>query len=750
MTRHSALFLLAAATVLQSPSLLGQAAQTPGVTFQVEVTYVDVDVVVTDESGQFVTGLTRDDFEVFEDGKAQKIDTFSLVNVPVAKPAEFVIDGRPVRIDTQTNRQPFDGRVYAFVLDDLDVSALRSAQVRDAAKQFVREHMAPNDLGAVIYTSGRTDAAQEFTTNHALLIRAIDKFQGRRLRSLSLDRLDAYYQRIAYGYNLRNDADPNTGSINSQDPAGHGRTSDLTELERGSRALTVLDSLKNTAEFLGSVRGRRKAVLFFSEGLDYPIRDVFGAHDATVVIRATQDAITTAARANVNYYTIDPRGLAGMTSDFMESAGIGNGVGTSGPVLLVPGTNTPVSGITGASGGVFNVQDELLQEFRTSQDTLREFAEQTGGIAAINTNNLAPSFERIVDANSRYYVLGYHPPDHPRNGRFHKIEVRLKRPGLRVEARRGYASPRGRTPEERKRDEAARLAREARRPDGRRTSTPLLGVMTSPMQQSGLSFSVQAAPFKNTANEASVALAIEVEGNRLPFSAPNEKGQVANKIELSFFGLNEQGKALAAGWTELDLTLRPETRERVAAHGVRVNPRIALPPGRYQVRIGARETLKGEMGSVFYDLDVPDFRQEKVMLGGLLLTTPSVQQTPSIQPDAAVSKLLPAPATSKREFPRSDVLALYTEVYDNDTSREPRRIDVTVQLTSERGTSVLVSRDELANGTSGEKPWEIYGFAKQIPLKALEPGRYLLRVEAAIRGQDGAPATQETLITVLQ
>jgi hypothetical protein len=137
------------------------------------------------------------------------------------------------------------------------------------------------------------------------------------------------------------------------------------------------------------------------------------------------------------------------------------------------------------------------------------------------------------------------------------------------------------------------------------------------------------------------------------------------------------------------------------------------------------------------------------MSGGLLLTTPWVQQTPSIQPDAAVSKLLPAPATSKREFPRSDVLALYTEVYDNDTSREPRRIDVTVQLTSERGTSVLVSRDELANGTSGDKPWEIFGFAKQIPLKAIEPGRYLLRVEAAMRGQDGAPATQETLITIL-
>jgi VWFA-related protein len=748
--RYSArsLLLLGAAAVLQSPVLSGQAPQPPGVTFQVEVNYVDVDVVVTDEQGQFVTGLTRDDFAVFEDGKPQKIDTFSLVDIPVEKPAEIVVEGRPIRADTRTNRKPFDGRVYVIVLDDLDVSAMRSTPVRDAARTFVRDHMAANDLGAVVYTSGRSDAAQEFTTERELLIRAIDKFQGRRMRSLSLERLDSYYQTIAFGYNKRNEADPNTGDINSQDPAGYGRTSDPTELERGTRALTVLDTLKNTAEFLGSVRGRRKAVVFFSEGLDFPIRDVFGAHDATVVVRATQDAISTAARANVNFYTIDPRGLAGMTTDFMESAGLASGAGTPGPVLLVPGTNTPVSGITGASGGVFSVQDELLQEFRLSQDTLRELAEQTGGLAAVNTNNVEPVFQRIADANSRYYVLGYYPPTHPRDGRFHKIEVRVTRPGLRVEARRGYASPRGRTPEERKRDEAARAARDARRPDGKRTSTPLIGALTSPIPQSGLTFAVHAAPFKHTSDEASIAVTVEIDGDRLPYGAPDAKGMVANKIELSFFGLDERGRARSAGWTELDLSLRPETRARVTAHGVRANPRISLPPGRYQIRIGARETVSGQTGSVFYDLDVPDFRKEKLMLGGLLMTTPSVQQTPSIQPDPVASKLLPAPATSRREFPQSDVLALYTEIYDNDTSRQPRHIDVSLRVVSESGTELLVSRDELVNGASGEKPWDVYGYAKRIPLKGLAPGRYVVRIEAAVRGKDGAAATREAPITI--
>lgn len=196
-----------------------------------------------------------------------------------------------------------------------------------------------------------------------------------------LDDLDVNAMRSGVRNNQGNVPD-SSGQINTQDAAGYGRVSDPTELERGFRALNVLDTLKNTAEFLGSVRGRRKAVLFFSEGIDFPIRDVFGAHDATVVIRATQDAISMAAPANVNFYTIDPRGLAGMTTDFMEMAGLGSGIGSPGPEILVPGTNAPGMGITGGAG-VFNVQTELLQEFRLSQDTLRELAEQTGGFASV-------------------------------------------------------------------------------------------------------------------------------------------------------------------------------------------------------------------------------------------------------------------------------------------------------------------------------------------------------------------------------
>ena len=753
MMRRTFVAFAILAAAFQAPVLRAQdPAAPPTVTFQVEVNYVDVDVVVTDEKGNFVSGLKREDFEVFEDGKPQKIDTFAYVEIPVTQDNPFVLAGRPVSSDTQSNRTPFTGRLYVIVLDDLDVAAMRTAQVKKSAKEFIDRYMGANDIAAIIHTSGRTDAAQEFTNNKALLHAAIDKFVGRRMRSITIERLDQYYQRLSMVQNdQQQDSDGSNEQQASTDPGGNSRM-DPTDFERGYRAIGVLDSLKNTAEFLATVRGRRKAVLFFSEGIDYPITDAFGSANASDVVRATQDAITMAARANVNFYTIDPRGLVGMTNEWMEMAGGGAPELAGGPAMVTPGTNAPIRSIYGGAGGPFNAQSELMAELMLSQGSLRELAEQTGGIASVNTNSLTNTFTQIVQANSRYYVLGYYPPTHPRNGRFHKIEVRTRRPGLKIAARKGYASPRGRTAEERKRDEEARRAREAKRPNADRTSSELREILTSPLMQSGLNFTVHAAPFKNTQKEASVALAVEIDGNRLQYSEPNEKGMAANKIELSFYGINEHGKALAGTHSVLDLTLRPETRERVKTFGVRVNPRISLPPGRYHLRIGARDSVAGMTGSVFYDLEVPDFRKEKLMLGGLVVASNLGQQTPSIQPDPVLAKVLPAAATSRREFSQRDLIAVYTEIYDNVTSDQARRVDVAVRLVSESGAEVFAVRDELQNGgVAPKKPWDVYGYGKEIALKNVAPGRYALRVEAQFRGNvnDAKPAVRETLITVI-
>jgi VWFA-related protein len=737
--------LVAVALVLVvAAGLKGGIAQTqtpPSVTFQVEVNYVDVDAVVTDEQGNFVPNLTREDFEVFEDGKPQKIEMFSYVELPVERSDRFAVLGRPVSTDTRSNTRPFDGRVYVIVMDDLDISPLRGGLVKRAAREFVDRHFGANDLAAVVYTSGRTDATQDFTSDRGLLVAAIDKFVGRKFQSAAVEALERHYQRQLTKGLGDNDAelapDPGAAIADAAAPI------DVRDLERDQRAHAVLDTLKNLGDFLAGVRGRRKAVLLFSEGVEMPIREIYGVRTATDVVGAIKDAITAAARSNVNFFTLDPRGLIGMTTEFIELAGSG------APEVA-----------TGAFGSL-NAQQGLITDIRVSQDTLRTLAEETGGFAAVNTNDLSSAFGRIVDANSRYYVLGYYPPTQARDGRFHRIEVRAKRPGLRVSARRGYAAPRGRTPAERKRDEDTRRAREARRGAVNNTSQELRDALNSPLQQSGLAFSVQAAPFKLNQDEAAVALAIELDGDGLQF-APKD-GLFANNIELSFFGINQDGRAQRTTRTELNLTLRPESLERVKSGGLRINPRMTLEPGRYQLRVGMRDGT-AQVGTVFYDLVVPDFRKEQLMLSGLLLTASSAQAAMTAMPDKAAPPVLPGPATSRRTFSRNDTVTVFAEIYDNISRQQRREIDAAVSLISESGKQVFTARDVIPNPSTSvgagdpANRWTAYGLARDIPLKNVPAGRYLLKVEAALRdlrqnqaeakSGTASAAVRETLITV--
>src|SRR5260221_113853 len=298
----------------------------PPVTFKVETSYVDVDTVVTDRQGNVVRGLTRDDFELFEDGKPQRIDMFTYVDIPAVPQDRFLAANRPISSDVKTNAPSRAGRLYVLMLDDLDTTALRSQFVIKAARQFIEQNFAANDLAAVVYTSGRGDASQEFTGDRRLLLASIDKFVGRRLLSLTLAKADEFFHQHLMEMQVNsasaNDPDNNGQPVESgtvRGPIGYPDvTTDPADFERGYRAQQVLGALKNVAETLGGVRGRRKALLFFSEGIDYPIYDVFGSQAATNVLIATKDAIAAAARSNLSFFTIDPRGLVGLSAEEIE------------------------------------------------------------------------------------------------------------------------------------------------------------------------------------------------------------------------------------------------------------------------------------------------------------------------------------------------------------------------------------------------------------------------------------------------
>ena len=158
------------------------------------VEYVEVDAVVTDRDGQFVRGLTKDDFQIFEDGKPQPISTFSIVDIPVERLQRPLYAPAPIEPDVKSNERPFDGRVYVMVVDDLHTYFGRTPRVRAAAREFIQQHLGANDLMAVVHTAGPSDASQEFTSNKRLLLAAVDRTLGRKLDSATVTKTDELFR----------------------------------------------------------------------------------------------------------------------------------------------------------------------------------------------------------------------------------------------------------------------------------------------------------------------------------------------------------------------------------------------------------------------------------------------------------------------------------------------------------------------------------------------------------------------------
>src|SRR5438094_5805245 len=124
--RVAALFTFLAGAALsagQNPPAPANPSQQPppppGPTFRVRVDYVEVDVVVTDQQGNLVRDLKKEDFQVLEDGKPQSINTFTQVDIPVERADRPLFAESPIEPDVKTNEKPSDGRVYVMVIDDL-------------------------------------------------------------------------------------------------------------------------------------------------------------------------------------------------------------------------------------------------------------------------------------------------------------------------------------------------------------------------------------------------------------------------------------------------------------------------------------------------------------------------------------------------------------------------------------------------------------------------------------------------------
>ncbi|HKY21130.1 MAG TPA: VWA domain-containing protein [Vicinamibacterales bacterium] len=387
------------------PPVPATGARTP--TFSTSVNLVTSDVIVRNRRGQFQADLTKDDFEVLEDGIQQELNSFTLVHGGRVYATQTAVAAAPVRegIILPPSRPVNDtaGRVLLFVIDDLHMVFRDTHRIRRLFRDMAKELVHEGDLFGIVST-GTSSIAIDLTYDRTRMEEAANKITGGGLKP---------------------------SEIIQQSSMGE------TPQEVMHRANVAFSTVYDMLTKLEQTHNRRKAVVLISNGYDFDpfassragtagvgmlnnrnvdpndpyrsqvsMRDQF--NDADLSMRLVE--ITRLAnRANATFYTFDPRGLvAGQDIDE--------------PVEMT----------------------EWEQHLRKQQDTLRIVAELTGGVAVVNTNDFSKALKRIDAETSDYYVLGYYSTNPDPTQRRRQIEIRIKKKdpdggNLEVMYRREYS-----------------------------------------------------------------------------------------------------------------------------------------------------------------------------------------------------------------------------------------------------------------------------------------------------------------------
>ena len=688
-------------------------APPPEVTFRVEVNYVEEDVRVVDRNGNFVRGLKREDFQLMEDGKAQKVNTFGMVDIPITRvprPLFMGPDAVPIEPDVASNERVTDGRLYLLLLDDYHTAPLRSQNVKNLARKFVLEKLGPNDQAAVVPTSGVLRGSQDFTQNRRLLLDAISNFVGQKLPSAAVTKTEARARDEANSRGLSEAQAP------EQITPENRYTEDMDAPERTYKARAALNSLRNIAEWMSAIQGRRKAIVYISEGVDFNMYDmfvgsqpeVFNFENFNMIQQETWDTIQAASRSNVQIYPVDPRGLTSMAQENIEISGL--------PLL-----------------GLHLGPETLNQELQTSQMNLRQLAEETGGVAAVGTNDMNKAFDRIVQENSSYYVLGYYSSNEKRDGKMRSVTVKVNGyPDAQITYRKRYAAARGKGPKNtaagKTPDPAAGLTAE------------LMQAMAAPLPMTGLQLRLQAVPQKGSGKNASLKVLVQTSGKDLTFKENN--GVFSTKLSFSLGVFGKDGKAVFTERPDADLNLRPETHDRVMQNGVRVMRQLSVPPGRYQIRVAAQDSSKAKQGTAILDIEVPDFSKGNIALSGVALAATADRSvaTGSAQDVLTFGGGLPGAPSTLREFPSNSEIAAFAEVYDNAPTPS-HRLDVTGTVKADDGRVVFTHSQEFSSDDLHGAPGG-FGFSTRIPMTGWAPGLYVLTIEAKSRIGNPQPVSK--------
>jgi len=491
---------------------------------------------------------------------------------------------------------------------------------------------------------------------------------------------------------LRAAIDRFNGSIDLV-PGGNGQAMAFDKLDAKSATLygLTVGTLRAVAEHLIELPQRRKALVFISPGLPLDLAllgpmlaggSLEGGGsmaDTSVVQRLLYDllqVLDAAGHANVNVYSLDPGGLR-----------------TPGLV------RSPLAGTAYLEGS----PGKLNREF------LKSVSEDTGGFAITNTNDLNPGISRIVRENASYYLLGYQSSNPRADGRFRRLEVQVNRPGVTVRARNGYFEP----------------GRDGTGPAPARTrpATQLDTALAGPFPSGDMPLRVATAPFAIAGGrKAAVAIVLGVRQPSPSGSAASANDNLA--VEVRAYDM--KGRLAASNRLAGTVTLPPSRDGRAAYE---VLSRLDLEPGRYQLRVAAESSLQGKSGSVFCDLDVPDFSSTPVSLSGV-----AIGRVPGLASagNDTLGSLVPFAPTAEREFDAGDAVSAFCRVYQGG-KREPAPVTLRVTMRDAADAAVFektetLERDRFSSGRASDVRVEL-------PTSTLKPGPHLLTIEATLGKQ---------------
>lgn len=599
LSRPAIAFLLFSRAFSQTRDVQPARESTETPMIRVTVNLVQVDAVVTDAKGKQVTDLTADDFQLFQDGKPQKITHFSYISTaaPIAPSAPNPPAGRGKSAVTPPPpsmklRPDQVRRTIAVVVDDLGTSYESMAQIRGMLKKFVDQQMQPGDLVAILRTGAGMGAFQQFTSDKRQLYAAIDRVKYNALGRAGVS---------AFGPLNEGGADLGPGSARADD------------FRYEYFAMGTLGAVDFVVRGLKDLPGR-KAVILMSDSIR--LFDSDGMNDQ--IVESLRHLTDAANRAAVVIYGIDPRGLPTLSLTAADK--------------VEPGRNPE---------HLAELTQQRHREYFESQDGLSYLSHETGGLFLHDSNDLSGSMRAVLNDQTGYYLIGYTPSDATfqelkgKGRAYHKLSVKVKGSGLTVRSRTGFFG----VP-----DQDAKPVYATR-------EQQLMAALSSPFGSGAVRLRLTALFANNEKVGSFVQSMLHIDGHDLTFSdEPDGWHKAVIDILLATFGDN--GTQMDQTAQTYTVRLRGEAYKAAIENGfVYTINHPVKKPGAYQLRSAVRDAGTEKVGSASQFIEVPDVSKGHLTLSGIVVRASRPAAAPA--PPAAQPSPSQAPPSQARPSPPS-------------------------------------------------------------------------------------------------